>query len=151
MIVKSLPKVFFPLPGPYRACSSASLMNKNQTIHILIVDDSKDQQFLLRMLLESKGYTTDCTSNGEEALSLLRSSRKRPNTILLDLNMPVMDGYTFRSHQIADPSLSEIPVIVMSGEENLAETKKKTRSDAVSKPLNIGMLMAALDRSLQLH
>lgn len=125
-------------------------MENNQSKHILIVDDSEDQQILLKMLLEDRGYTTECTSNGEEALTLLRSKKEKPQTILLDLKMPVMDGYDFRRLQREDPFLCDIPVIVMSGEDNIVETKKRTNSDVVSKPLNIRMLMSAIERSTSL-
>lgn len=122
-----------------------------QSKYILIVDDSLDQRMLLKMLLESKGYKTQCTSNGEEALSLLRSCKIMPEAILLDLNMPVMGGFDFRQKQRVDPLLKNIPVLVMSGEENTTLTKSKTNVDVIKKPFSISSLMTALARNIQLH
>lgn len=123
-----------------------SMQNKRK--HILIVDDSLDNQTLLKMLLEAKGYNVDCTSNGEEALCLLHSGTKLPDIILLDLRMPVMDGFDFRQLQCEDPSLKHIPVIIMSGDDNTSVTKLKTNSEVLQKPLNISTLMATLERNV---
>jgi CheY-like chemotaxis protein len=126
-------------------------MEKNRTKPILIVDDSPDQQFLLKMLLETQGYTTESTPNGREALKLLRSSACKPQTILLDMNMDVMGGFEFRQIQRADPLLKDIPVIVVSGEENVSMLQEKMASDVIQKPLNISSLMEMLERKMGLH
>lgn len=126
-------------------------METIQPKHILIVDDSPEQRFLLKYLLESKGYTTESTSNGEEALILLRSRKDKPQTILLDMNMDTMDGFQFRKIQSADPSLRNIPVIVVSGEEDMKSIQIKMRSEVVKKPLSISSLMDVLKRNSRLH
>lgn len=127
------------------------VIEKDQSKHILIIDDSPDQQLLLKILLEAKGYTTECTPNGKEALSLLRSRKVMPQTILLDLNMEVMSGFEFRRLQRADPLLWDIPVIVVSGEEDVAMIREKMNSDVLQKPLTIASLLEALERNLKLH
>ncbi|MEK6775242.1 MAG: response regulator [Bdellovibrionota bacterium] len=126
-------------------------MEKNQSKHILIVDDSPDQQFLLKMLLESRGYTTECTTNGKDALKLLRSRKKMPQTILLDLNMEIMDGWEFRHAQRADPLLKDIPVIVVSAEDDVISIGEKMHSYVIKKPLSITSLMEAIERNSNLH
>jgi two-component system chemotaxis response regulator CheY len=85
--------------------------------HALIIDDSEDMQELLTLLLQSKGYQTDCTSNGEEALSLLNSCESLPSVILVDFRMPVMDGCSFIQMQRDCPRLKNIPVIMMTAED----------------------------------
>ncbi len=127
------------------------MMEKNQSKYILIVDDSLDQQFLLKILLESKGFTTECTLNGKEALSILRSKKEKPQTILLDMNMETMGGLEFRRLQCADPKLRDIPVIVVSGEDDISAIRIKMKSDVIKKPLSISSLMKALERSTKFH
>lgn len=86
---------------------------KNQ---ILIVEDAVDIQVLLTNLLEMEGYDVKTADNGQEAIDLLKSSTELPGLILLDLMMPVMDGYVFRREQEKDPRLSAIPVVVMTAD-----------------------------------
>lgn len=126
-------------------------MENIQTKHILIVDDSPDQQFLLKLLLEAKGYTTESTPNGLEALILLRSRKNMPQTILLDMNMDVMNGLDFRLLQRADPLLRDIPVIVVSGELDMGAVGAKTNTEVLQKPFAISALLAALERKTRLH
>jgi two-component system response regulator VicR len=74
-------------------------VQKNSGKLILIVDDSKDNQDLLKLVLVSKGYSVHCASNGQEALVMLFELSILPDLILLDAKMPVMDGYEFRVQQ----------------------------------------------------
>ena len=74
-----------------------------------------------------------------------------PHTILLDLNMEVMDGAEFRRLQVADPRLWDIPVIVVSGEDDVASIREKMNSEVLRKPLTVSGLLEALERSLKSH
>ena len=67
----------------------------------------------MEQLLRGAGYDAVGAPNGQAALDLLRSGI-RPRAILLDLMMPVMDGWAFRREQLRDPQLAHIPVIVLS-------------------------------------
>ena len=127
------------------------MIKENQTKHILIVDDSLEQQFLLKILLEAKGYTTQSTLNGWEALRLLRASDELPQAILLDLNMDMMGGAEFRKLQCADPLLRNIPVIVVSGDEDTMSIRMKMNSEVIQKPFSISSIMEALERNTKLH
>jgi len=91
--------------------------------HILIVDDSFDNQNLLKLLLESSGYIVECTRNGEEALSLLNSKTlpHLPNLIVTDLQMPVMDGRELVRHLRTNSRFKSIPVVVMTGSEQTVQ------------------------------
>ena len=93
-------------------------MKDNSEKLILIVDDSKDNQELLKVILQSKGYRAHCASNGKEALSRLLELSTLPDLILLDARMPVMDGYEFRERQQESDRIRNIPVVVMTGDSN---------------------------------
>jgi CheY-like chemotaxis protein len=80
---------------------------------ILVVEDDPSIREALAELLTEEGYAVASAANGAEALALLELEAP-PSLILLDLMMPVMDGWAFRSAQRRDPRLSRIPVLVLS-------------------------------------
>jgi CheY-like chemotaxis protein len=80
---------------------------------ILIVEDDADLREMMAQLLTLEGFRASTVANGREALEYL-SQGDKPDVILLDLMMPVMDGWEFRRQQQADSSLNKVPVIVLS-------------------------------------
>lgn len=105
---------------------------------VLVVDDDPDILQTLALCLSTEGYRVLMAANGREALDLL--SRERPACILLDLMMPVMDGWQFREEQIRRAELAEIPVIVVSavGKDRI----DKIDADAyLSKPVDLEKLL----------
>ena len=78
---------------------------------ILVVEDHADNRRILRDLLSSAGFSTIEAENGEEAL---RAAAKRPDLILMDIQLPVMDGYEATRRIKADPALRLIPIIVIT-------------------------------------
>jgi CheY-like chemotaxis protein len=110
---------------------------------ILVVDDDPDIRESLREVLVDEGYEVTCVANGREALEHLRNS-PRPCVILLDLMMPVMDGWQFRREQKQDPTIADIPLVVIT-----ATGKRPVLIDAeelVMKPLDLGRLFEAIER-----
>jgi CheY-like chemotaxis protein len=83
---------------------------------ILIVDDDPNLQRLMTKFLKLEGFASVPTSNGREALDYLRAGGDA-SVILLDLRMPVMDGWAFRKELRSDPVLAGIPIIVLTGIE----------------------------------
>jgi CheY-like chemotaxis protein len=81
---------------------------------ILVVEDDPITSGAVKMVLEWEGYHVDCAVNGQEALNHLRQSEEKPDLILLDVMMPILNGYQFREEQKRDPSIDSIPVIVVS-------------------------------------
>jgi CheY-like chemotaxis protein len=96
----------------------ASALTKSTCI--LIVEDDADQRESLADLLQHEGYRVAKAANGREALQHLRSVEP-PCIILLDLMMPVMNGWEFREQQQQDPRLSAIPVAVVTGIRNTVD------------------------------
>jgi CheY-like chemotaxis protein len=82
--------------------------------HILLVEDDFAIRETVAEVLESDGFQVTCAHNGAEALRLLQEEGQRPGLILLDLMMPVMDGWEFRLAQRRNPEIASIPVIVLS-------------------------------------
>jgi CheY-like chemotaxis protein len=80
---------------------------------VLVVEDEAAARAGMEQLLRGAGYEAVGAANGQAALDMLRSG-VRPRAILLDLMMPVMDGWAFRREQLRDPQLAHIPVIVLS-------------------------------------
>ena len=85
------------------------------TREVLIVEDDLDIRDTLSQILEFEGYRVHGAENGKEALAKLRNG-SRPGLILLDLMMPVMDGWQFRVEQKKDETLSNIPVVIISAD-----------------------------------
>jgi CheY-like chemotaxis protein len=88
---------------------------------ILLVEDNVHVLDVTCVLLEAEGYAVITAVNGADALARLRAGL-RPALIVLDLSMPVMDGWEFRRAQRADPELRDIPTIVYSAIDPSSET-----------------------------
>src|SRR4051812_3823868 len=87
---------------------------------VLVVDDDRAIRVTVQEILADEGYAVRAVENGREALEVLRTTEALPGIILLDLRMPVMDGWSFRQQQKADPRLADIPVLVLSADGAMA-------------------------------
>lgn len=113
---------------------------------ILVVEDDTSIRELLVELLESEGYDVSSAVNGLEGLKVLQTKSK-PDLILIDLMMPVMDGYTFRSEQLKNTDWSKIPTVVMSAEANAKEKMKTYNITAfLSKPVELDTILKTVSR-----
>ena len=107
---------------------------------ILVVDDDSDSRTLLEMALSTSGYEVETAVNGSDALVSAR--RHRPNLSLLDLAMPVMDGFAFRAEQLRDASLSAIPVICVSGRHDAAGVSRRMQvAGCIPKPFDLQVVI----------
>jgi len=86
-------------------------------VMVLVVEDDADIRDALRTLLEEVGCEVSTANNGSEALDALHG-RERPQLIVLDLMMPVMDGWTFLERRREDAGLASIPVVVTTAAHN---------------------------------
>ena len=109
---------------------------------ILVVDDDIDARNALADVLEDEGYTVVCARNGKEALEHLRSL-PRPSLIILDLLMPEMDGWQFRSEQKRDAAISAIPVVALTA---LQQTQEFECDALLHKPADLKRLLATVSR-----
>ena len=95
---------------------------------ILMVDDELDNRVMMRYFLESWGYEVELAANGKEALA--KVGEQRPALILLDLEMPVMDGFEACKQLKSDPDTETIPVIMFTGLEATSDKVKGIRDGA---------------------
>jgi CheY-like chemotaxis protein len=111
---------------------------------ILLVDDNADERDAIAVFLELEGADVVVAGDGEEALNVLRADPLRC-VIVLDLNMPVMDGWEFRRRQLLS-ALAGIPVVVVSGHPDLAVAIRgmATRA-ALRKPVDLDRLLVAVN------
>ncbi|HEX9466253.1 MAG TPA: response regulator [Alphaproteobacteria bacterium] len=110
---------------------------------ILVVEDQEDNRQILRDLLGSAGY--EMVEAGDGAAALERAKERRPDLVLMDIQLPVMDGYEATRRLKADPALKAIPVIVITSYA-LSGDEEKARAagcdDYVTKPYSPRQLLA---------
>jgi CheY-like chemotaxis protein len=106
---------------------------------VLIVEDDEDLREMMAQLLSLEGFHTATVANGREALEYLHDAGP-PQVILLDLMMPVMDGWEFRRQQQADPQLAPVPVIVLSALDQ-ARASALDADAFLKKPLDFDRLL----------
>ncbi len=112
---------------------------------ILVVEDNADIRELLLEFLEGHGYEVDVSAHGGEALQRLCEGRL-PDLVLLDLTMPVMDGWALRNALLKDPAWKGLPVIVISALSDGLQPPDIAAS--LAKPIDLDLLLATLERLL---
>jgi CheY-like chemotaxis protein len=111
---------------------------------LLLVDDDFDIRETLAEVLTDEGFEVTAACNGLEALRLLRAGF-RPSVIVLDLMMPVMDGFRFRDEQRTEESLSHIPVVVITAGGS-HHSRSIDAQEWVPKPVKLDRLLSAIRR-----
>jgi CheY-like chemotaxis protein len=115
---------------------------------ILVVEDDMATREALAMILSAEGYEVVSAGDGREALASLRGP-SRPDLILLDLMMPIMDGWQFRREQAQDPTLSVIPVVVLSADGNVQQKATSLRAAGyLQKPVDLENLLEVIRKQL---
>jgi CheY-like chemotaxis protein len=111
---------------------------------VAIIEDDAEFRNMLRELLEGEQYRVVALSNGAEALETLRGETV-PNVILLDVSMPVMDGFDFLRFRNDDPRLAQVPVVLVT---NAKPHERPTVgvNDVVRKPIDIDEILFAIKR-----
>ncbi len=109
---------------------------------ILIVDDDPDILDVTSLAIETEGMAVEIARNGKEALVFLGAG-KLPKLVLLDLMMPVMNGWEFLAVVAKDPSLKEIPVVVLTAAEH---AEVPGAMEVLSKPMDLIKLLRVVER-----
>lgn len=119
---------------------------------ILVVDDSLSIRKMVQYVLQSKGYHTTTAVDGQEALEKL--AKHRYQLIVLDINMPRLDGFALLERLKADSDLSGIPVIMLTTEDRASDMEKARNlgaSDYLIKPFKSSDLVEHVRKELTKH
>jgi DNA-binding response OmpR family regulator len=112
-----------------------------------VIEDDADIRECVRCVLGDAGYEVVAAANGFEALGWLRSGEPTPGLILLDLGMPVMNGWQFRDQQRQERDYAAIPVVVLTA---VGDAEEKVRgidpADVICKPFRLETLLAVVQR-----
>jgi len=125
---------------------------QNSQANILIVDDTPDNLDLLAAILNKRGYQTRCVDNGPMALEVARSGWAE--LILLDIQMPEMDGYEVCQKLKAEPKTTEIPVIFISALNDFSDKKKAFAVggvDYITKPFQIKEVVVRVANQIAIY
>jgi two-component system, NtrC family, sensor kinase len=115
---------------------------------VLIIEDDSAIRTAVSELLEEEGFEVTTSEQGQAALFALRDGRPLPDLIILDLMMPVMDGWDFRVKQRTDPTLADIPVVAISAD--CSPKARAIHADAyLSKPFSAEELLLRIDQILR--
>jgi len=110
---------------------------------VLLVEDNAVNAYLARYVLEAAGFEVDWAANGQ--LGLEAAARRRPDIILMDLRMPVLDGYETTRRLKADPALRDVPVLAISAQA-LPEERERALAVGcaahIGKPIDVASLAA---------
>ena len=123
----------------------------NHDYTILIVDDVDANVLLLRLLISKAGYKTMTALNGRDALETVK--KHKPDLILLDIMMPVMDGHEVARKLKETPEYSDIPIIFLSAlnsTEDVVQGFKFGAADYISKPFNKDELLTRINHQISL-
>ena len=120
---------------------------------VMIVDDTKDTVGMVKKLLESEGYETIDASNGKDALKLLKSSKRKPDLLLLDMFMPGMSGREVCERIRDDDELKGLRVafFTVAAFRGLGKQKLKDLKvlDYIVKPFDVDDLLRRIQRMLE--
>ncbi len=116
---------------------------------VMVVEDFDDTRQMMRMLLEMEGCRVLEAANGQEAVELARARRDEIDLILMDLTMPVLDGYEATRRILARPETHDIPVVAVSAHcdaEHMGAALDAGCLACVGKPVDFGLLTQLVSR-----
>lgn len=109
------------------------------SIDILLAEDDEDLREAMVDTLNDAGYTVEAVGNGRDALEWLEDTARPPRLILLDLMMPIMDGWQFLDEREKTPKVAAVPVVVLSA--NGTFTGKDDTVPFLRKPVGVKRLL----------
>ena len=125
------------------------MQSQGETATILLVEDTEDNRFMMRRLLEMSGYEVVEATNGEEAVRLAESAR--PQLILMDLSLPVIDGLAATRAIRKLDGLGKVPIVAVSAHDTAdfqAEALDAGCDSYITKPIDFAELEKLIARLL---
>lgn len=119
---------------------------------ILYVEDNKENRTLVRRVLESEGYAMLEASSAEEALEKIKTAR--PSLILMDINMPGVDGYALTARIKRTPGFASVPIVAVTANVMRGDREKSLEAGCdgyIQKPIDIDQLTQQIERFLARH
>ncbi len=117
---------------------------------ILYVEDNPGNRLLIRRILEAEGYAVIEADNAASALSILEN--ENPDLILMDINMPDMDGYTLTAHLKSIPKLSHVPIVALTANVMKGDRERTLAAGCdgyIQKPVDVDLLPEQINRFLK--
>jgi CheY-like chemotaxis protein len=125
-------------------------MPEKPKAYVLLAEDEPTNQYVFKAILESGGYEVTIVANGQVALEEAR--RRKPDIILLDMMMPVMDGYKTAMQMIRDSAYDGVPILALTAQAMKGDAEKTLEAgcdDYMSKPIRRAELLEQVDGWLQ--
>ncbi len=122
-------------------------MKKN----ILYIEDNEQNMYLVTFILEKHGYEVSAATDGQEGIDL--AARIKPDLILLDIQLPRMDGYAVARHLRANPDLANIPIVAVTSYAMAGDRDKALAAGCtgyIEKPINPDTFMQQVEQHLQI-
>jgi CheY-like chemotaxis protein len=108
---------------------------------VLVVEDDHEIRQSLVDALQDDGHTVYSARNGQEGLDILRNTKPLPGLIILDVMMPVLNGFQFCTMKNLDPLIADIPIVFLSADHQLAEKAKRAGVNGyIKKPIDLAEL-----------
>jgi two-component system response regulator MprA len=114
---------------------------------VMIVDDHADTREALAIVMELRGLAAIVAGSGSEALAKLAEPTERPCVVLLDVNMPGLDGWEVRQRMREDPQLASVPVVLLTGNYvDLERARRLGIRGCLRKPVDVHQIVDAVER-----
>jgi len=117
---------------------------------VLYVEDNFDNRLLVRRVLTADGYTVVEATNANDAMKMIEA--EKPDLILMDINMPEVDGYTLTAKIKSTPGMSKIPIVAVTANVMRGDREKSLEAGCdgyIQKPIDIDILTQQVERYIQ--
>ena len=127
-----------------------TMFNEENRGTILYVEDNPDNRMLIRRILGSEGYTVHEASSATKAFEVLQTLQ--PDLILMDINMPEMDGYTLTARIRSLPNMGTVPIVALTANVMKGDRERSLEAGCdgyIQKPIDIDTISSQVERFMK--